>query len=95
MVEDSTVERGDEEHHSRTRTVKRVKFGVRVGRTQPHVHLDARPIRVSLDVDDFRTLVSGGIVLAGGVEITLDDIGHNVMTRVLLEAWSRQNRHDR
>jgi len=50
---------------------------------------DSRPIRVLLDAGDFRTLVSGGVVLAGGVEIALGEIGFKALAAMVLQAWRK------
>lgn len=43
----------------------------------------AKPIRISLSEEDFRTLVSGQIVQQDGVEIALKDIGYVRMLEII------------
>lgn len=46
-------------------------------------------VRVRLDEDDFRTLVSGGVVDNSGAKIILADIGWDLMIQIIQEAKAK------
>jgi hypothetical protein len=42
--------------------------------------------RLSLNAEDFETLVSGGVVEQDGVQIILEDMGYELMGSILTQA---------
>jgi hypothetical protein len=51
-----------------------------------HRRLDGKTIRIALSYEDFKSLVSRGVVRQAGVEIILSDIGFAFMERAIEEA---------
>ena len=52
-------------------------------------------MKIELNGQDFRTLVSGGVVkMAGGIEINLSDIGFAIMRQIITDVEEKQLRAD-
>jgi hypothetical protein len=57
----------------------------RFGEFEPPKRISNQPTRILLTEDDFKALVSGGIVKKEDILIALQDIGYNTMIDIINE----------